>query len=454
MISRRLATLVNALLFLYLTSFVAAEDLAAEALSAEDLVAEDLFAEDLVTEGPSSLRGARKHSVKDAKSSQGNFYVLPTTDTSTVSGSPVTGLYTKKVEAYKVEIEWNWGTGAIAGYYILRNGAAIAAVKDKKYKDENVQSGTRYTYFVQSYDSTGAVLGSSASILITTTDITPPSNPPNLQTSYIGENLLTLEWDDSIDDLGVKGYNIYRNDAFLKGGITDTSYVDSGLQPLTTYRYSVRAFDDYNNVSGPTTIQVRTVDKTPPSKPSNLQAHSVGEHQVSLQWAASTDNVRVSSYSIFRDDQKIVEGVTGTSYTDTGLDLLKTYRYYVRATDGYNASENSDSIEVTTIDRTRPNKPSNLKLVDVSGSHTTFQWTASSDNVGITGYRIYRDNIMIYTVTDTIYRDSGAAHSTTYSYYVKAFDAAGNESEGSEILEITTSDGTPPSKPTHLRLGA
>ena len=55
-------------------------------------------------------------------------------------------------------------------------------------------------------------------------------------------------------------------------------------------------------------------------------------------------------------------------------------------------------------------------------------WSAATDNVGVTGYRVFRDGVSVTTVTTTSYSDTGRQPSTTYSYTIAALDGAGNSS--------------------------
>ena len=74
----------------------------------------------------------------------------------------------------------------------------------------------------------------------------------------------------------------------------------------------------------------------------------------------------------------------------------------------------------------------------MSSSQINLSWTASSDNVGVTGYRIYRGGTQVGTSTSTSYSDSELAASTAYSYTVAAYDAAGNLSDQSTAASATT----------------
>jgi chitodextrinase len=79
----------------------------------------------------------------------------------------------------------------------------------------------------------------------------------------------------------------------------------------------------------------------------------------------------------------------------------------------------------------------------VSGSEIDLSWLASSDNVAVTGYVIYRDGAKLTTVsgTTTTFRDTGLASSTSYLYTVQATDAAGNASAQSHRAQATTGPG-------------
>src|SRR2546430_5974900 len=114
----------------------------------------------------------------------------------------------------------------------------------------------------------------------------------------------------------------------------------------------------------------------------------------------------------------------------------------------------SDPVTVTVAnsappptDTTPPSVPTGLRASAVSSSQINLSWAASSDNVGVRGYRVYRGGTQIATTSATFYTDTGLSPSTTYSYAVAAFDAAGNLSAQSSPASATTpaaSDTTPP----------
>jgi hypothetical protein len=90
-------------------------------------------------------------------------------------------------------------------------------------------------------------------------------------------------------------------------------------------------------------------------------------------------------------------------------------------------------------DTTPPTVPTGLSAVAASSSQINLSWNASTDNVGVTGYNVYRGGTLIGTSTTTAYSDTGLSASTTYTYTVAAFDAAGNISAQSASASATTS---------------
>ncbi|AUJ88464.1 MULTISPECIES: RICIN domain-containing protein [Paenibacillus] len=93
----------------------------------------------------------------------------------------------------------------------------------------------------------------------------------------------------------------------------------------------------------------------------------------------------------------------------------------------------------TTTDTTPPTAPTNLQSSSKTSTSVTLTWTTSIDNVGVTGYVIYNGTDLVGTSTTTSYTVTGLTANTSYNFTVKAKDAAGNISEPSNVLKVTTS---------------
>ncbi|WP_405015344.1 glycoside hydrolase family 6 protein [Kitasatospora sp. NBC_01539] len=217
--------------------------------------------------------------------------------------------------------------------------------------------------------------------------------------------------------------------------------------PLAGAWFSAQFQELLKNAYPALTTTPPPVDTTAPSAPTALTSPAKTSTSVSLSWTASTDNVGVASYDIYRGATLVgsTNGTT-TTYTDSGLTASTAYSYTVKAKDAAgNVSAASSALSVTTSaggtnDTTAPTAPTALTSPAKTSTSVSLSWTASTDNVGVTGYNVYRGATLVgSTTTATTYTDSGLTASTAYSYTVRAKDAAGNLSAASSALSVTTS---------------
>jgi chitodextrinase len=186
-------------------------------------------------------------------------------------------------------------------------------------------------------------------------------------------------------------------------------------------------------------------DEQAPTAPADLTA--TGQlGGAALSWTAATDDVGVAKYDIYRSAtsgftpataNKIGESTT-TTYTDNGVPA-GDYYYRVIAEDATgNASPPSGEAHATVqADHTPPSQPTGLAGTGTSQG-AALTWSAASDDVGVSGYRVYRDGAQVGTTATTSYSDSGLAPAHTYSYTVAAYDAAGNLGALSAPASVTT----------------
>jgi hypothetical protein len=127
--------------------------------------------------------------------------------------------------------------------------------------------------------------------------------------------------------------------------------------------------------------------------------------------------------------------VTSHSVTLTGLAAGTTYNYRVRSTDAASnqrVDTNKLFTTLATVDTTPPSVPTNLAGIVVLPAQINLSWTASTDNVGVTGYAVTRNGMLVGSPTATAFQDTGLA-SGVYSYLVSARDAAGNTSVAAAV---------------------
>ncbi|MGW2386307.1 glycoside hydrolase family 6 protein [Streptomyces sp. NPDC001658] len=93
-------------------------------------------------------------------------------------------------------------------------------------------------------------------------------------------------------------------------------------------------------------------------------------------------------------------------------------------------------------DTTAPTAPTGLQATAKTASSVSLSWTAATDNVGVSGYDVYRNGTRVGSpAAGTTYTDTGLSAATAYSYTVRARDAAGNVSPASAALSVTTETG-------------
>jgi chitodextrinase len=196
--------------------------------------------------------------------------------------------------------------------------------------------------------------------------------------------------------------------------------------------------------SGTTACHGPTSDTTPPTAPANLTAMASSPTQVNLTWSASSDDVGVTGYKVYRNGVFLASSAT-TSYSDTSAQAATTYSYAVYAYDAAgNISPASNTATVTTPnqgDTQPPSTPGGLTATAATASQVNLAWSVATDDVGVAGYTIYRNGAAIATTSGpnaTTYTDVSVAPSTTYTYTVDAFDAAGNHSPQSAGASVTT----------------
>jgi chitodextrinase len=165
-----------------------------------------------------------------------------------------------------------------------------------------------------------------------------------------------LTWTASTDNVGVAGYRIHRStDGSFGLPYTETSattFTDVGISEGVAYTYGVVAFDAAGNVSPRSTLRTTTAGQAP-TAPTSLTAALVNSNsQVQLSWVASTDNVGVVEYIVYRSTTTNVQGpevgrTPTPGWIDTSVQSGVRYTYTVRARDTFYTSGRSNFRNIT-----------------------------------------------------------------------------------------------------------
>ncbi|MDQ3439869.1 MAG: hypothetical protein M3478_05915, partial [Planctomycetota bacterium] len=177
---------------------------------------------------------------------------------------------------------------------------------------------------------------------------------------------------------------------YVRKGFAEGGVIPGGLLPLPTGG----ALPDGEDETPPP-APTPDGDTAPPTTPSTLRATGASDTTVGMTWIASSDNVGVVGYEIFRGGVKIAT-VAGTTYTDTGLAPSTAYVYTIRAVDaagnvsGWSNNDTGTTL-AATADTTAPTVPANLAVEGVTTTSVALGWTAATDNKAVTGYRVFRN---------------------------------------------------------------
>ncbi|MHB0975834.1 MAG: OmpL47-type beta-barrel domain-containing protein [Candidatus Aquicultorales bacterium] len=214
----------------------------------------------------------------------------------------------------------------------------------------------------------------------------------------------------------------------------------------TLYFYSI---DSVGNTEDLQLLAVKT-DTGVPAAPT-LSGVAAGSTQINLGWNTVSDSPSgVLRYEIYNGDTNaLITSTTGTTLAITGLSPSTTYRYYVKTLDNAgNTSAAGNTVMVQTesaADTQAPTAPAGLIATVLSASQIKLMWSPSTDNVGVTGYRVFNADtdellgtttVLNYTyevnangntpVGTDVSVDLGLASGTSYRFYVTAIDGANN----------------------------
>jgi beta-lactamase superfamily II metal-dependent hydrolase len=187
-------------------------------------------------------------------------------------------------------------------------------------------------------------------------------------------------------------------------------------------------------------------DTTPPATSITAPANGATVSGTTAVTASASDNVGVTKVEFYLDGALQATDTTSpyswswnTTTSADGAHALSSKAYDAA---GNSATSTAVNVTVANTDITPPTAPSNL-TASASKRKIALSWTASTDNVGVTGYQVWRASsptgtfAQIATTTSTTYTNSALQSGSTWYYYVKATDAAGNVSAASNTASAT-----------------
>ncbi|MCR3760143.1 hypothetical protein KYB31_14285 [Clostridium felsineum] len=306
----------------------------------------------------------------------------------TKSTLSVVGNVTTAVTSTSITLNWAAVTGAVS-YDVEVDGKVITGVTGTNYIITGLTAGTDHTYRVRVIFAEGT---SDWSKLVTQSTLSVVANV----TSTVTSTSMTVNWTAVV---GATSYDI-EVDGKVITGVTNTSYVITGLTPGTDHSYRVRVvtaagIGEWTTLTKGTTITIV----------SNVTS-SVSSTSITASWAAVVGAI---SYDI-EVDGKVITGITSNSYVITGLTPGTDYSYKVRVVTSAGISDWSQLVTETTI-----GVVNNVTAV-LNNNSMTVSWTAAS---GAASYDIEVNGTIISGITGTNYVITGLTPGTTYTYKVR-----------------------------------
>ena len=357
----------------------------------------------------------------------------------------------EEVTSTSASISWNASTDnvGVKGYEVKNGDELLKDITEGTSTSlDGLTPSTDYTLTVTAYDAAGNK-SQPGSVTFRTTDMEDtqkPTAPANVRASDVTDTTATISWNASTDNVGVQGYKVLNGNEEL-ADVTDTSVTLQELAPETAYTLTVVAYDAAGNQSEPASVTFTTAeeaDTQSPSAPAEVSADDITDTTAMISWTASTDNKGVAGYRIKNGEVILKDQVTDTQAQLTNLNPGTEYVISVVAYDAAGNESDPGTVSFTTLGETekpdteKPSIPADVKAENITAAAADISWAASTDNIGVAGYKVMKQDTLLANVTEgTSYSLTGLNPQTAYTIDIIAYDAAGNESDPGSVTFTT-----------------
>lgn len=258
----------------------------------------------------------------------------------------------------------------------------------------------------------------------------------------------TLTWNANTEP-DLAGYKVYYGTASHAGNCPAgfggsmvnvgkvTTHTINNLTDGQTYYFQITAVDTSNNESSCSSEVSKTIAAADSTAPVTTASPIGG----TFTMAQSVTLAASEPATIYYTTNGTTPTTASAQYAGPiSMTTTTTLKYFAK-----DAANNSEAVKtqvyninIAVPDVIAPSVPGNVTAATVSSSQIALAWNASTDTSGVAGYKIYRHNVEVTTVTGTSYTDTGLVPSTVYKYRVAAFDASGNVSaQSNEVTAVT-----------------
>lgn len=358
--------------------------------------------------------------------------MIPSSDpTDTEPPTAPTNLVATDLSAYSVKLSWTGSTDnrGVTAYEIYRNGSKVAETPETSLNLMTLSPGTSYTFTVRATDFSANRSNPSNEVAITTP--APSANDFIIYDDVLKSTISDWSWNSTKNAANTDpvkiGQKSIKVDVTLAWGalslrnsdIINTANYPGGLQ-----------FWFYGS-DKPVRVTVNRVDTDPPSNEYRIPAEPNTWTLVRIPWSEWGNPTQI---------QRI-------SFMDASGGVQSFYLDDIRLVAG-----------ASSADTQAPTAPADLTVSNVTATSLHLNWTASTDNVGVTAYEVSQGNTVLNNnVSATSLDVTGLSCNTSYNFTVRAKDAAGNVSPSSNTVYVMTAsctDTQAPTAPTNLAANA
>ncbi|MFC5046390.1 fibronectin type III domain-containing protein [Aquimarina hainanensis] len=358
------------------------------------------------------------------------------TNPDTIPPTPPTNVTAVGVYSTTIALSWNAATDniGVTSYEIFQDGVRVGTSTDTAYTVTGLRSLTTYRFYVKAKDGAGNVSTNSNTVSVTTVATPACTGVTSFPYTESFETDFGVWVNATTDDIQ------WTRDS---GGTPSTGTGPSSGQQGAYYIYT-EASTNVSPVGSPNKVAILDspcIDlKGTADYSMEFGYHMKGTAMGTMELLVSTDN-GVTYSSLWSKT-----GTQGSNWNQARVSLSPYAGSVIKLRikgvtgSGWSSDMALDNLRILEMvpDNESPTPPTAVMASSVSSNSILLSWTASTDNVGVTGYDIFQDGVKVGTSASSSYQVVGLSPTTAYRFYVRATDAAGNISGNSNVVNVTT----------------